>query len=52
MEIKPLLYGLIGFFLGGLLVSIAAHTFNKDELQSYDINRDASSYLIIEQYVA
>jgi uncharacterized protein (DUF305 family) len=29
METKPLLYGLIGFFLGGLLVSIAATTFDK-----------------------
>ncbi|CAN5134280.1 hypothetical protein BH09PAT3_BH09PAT3_1290 [soil metagenome] len=29
METKPLLYGLIGFFLGGLLVAIAATTFNK-----------------------
>lgn len=33
METKPLLYGLIGFFLGGLLVSIAANTFDKAELQ-------------------
>lgn len=31
METKPLLYGLIGFFLGGLLVAIAATTFNKPE---------------------
>ena len=31
METKPLLYGLIGFFIGGLLVSIAATTFNKPE---------------------
>jgi len=29
METKPLLYGIIGFLLGGLLVSIAATTFNK-----------------------
>lgn len=29
METKPLLYGLIGFFIGGLLVSIAATTFDK-----------------------
>ena len=29
METKPLLYGLIGFFLGGLLVATAATTFNK-----------------------
>lgn len=31
METKPLLYGLIGFFIGGLLVSIAATTFDKPE---------------------
>ncbi len=30
MDTKPLLYGLIGFLLGGLLVSIAATTFEKD----------------------
>jgi uncharacterized protein (DUF305 family) len=29
METKPLLYGLIGFFIGGLLVATAATTFNK-----------------------
>lgn len=29
METKSLLYGLVGFFLGGLLVSIAATTFDK-----------------------
>jgi len=30
MQTKPLLYGLVGFFIGGLLVSIAATTtFNK-----------------------
>lgn len=33
METKPLLYGLIGFFIGGLLVSIAATTFENDRLQ-------------------
>lgn len=31
MQTKPLLYGLIGFFIGGLLVSIAVTTFNKPE---------------------
>lgn len=31
MQTKPLLYGLIGFFVGGLLVAIAATTFNKPE---------------------
>lgn len=29
METKPLLYGLIGFFIGGLIVSIAATTLDK-----------------------
>ncbi len=29
MQTKPLLYGLIGFFLGGLIVAIAANTFSK-----------------------
>lgn len=29
MQTKPLLYGLIGFFLGGLVVSVAATTFDK-----------------------
>lgn len=32
METKPLLYGLIGFFLGGLLVSVAATTFDSQEI--------------------
>lgn len=31
METKPLLYGLIGFFIGGLLVSVAATTFDKPQ---------------------
>lgn len=29
METKALLYGIIGFFAGGLLVSVAATTFDK-----------------------
>lgn len=31
METKPLLYGLIGFILGGLIVSVAATTVNKSD---------------------
>ena len=34
MQTKSLLYGLIGFFLGGLLVAIAATTFNKPALET------------------
>lgn len=34
METKPLLFGLIGFFMGGLLVSVAATTFDKPNTTS------------------
>jgi len=36
METKSLLFGLIGFFAGGLLVSVAATTFDTPELQKHD----------------
>lgn len=29
MQTKPLIYGIVGFLIGGLLVSIAATTFDK-----------------------
>lgn len=38
METKPLLYGLIGFFLGGLLVSIAATIFDKPTDRATDMS--------------
>lgn len=31
METKPLLYGLMGFFIGGFLVAVAATTFDKPD---------------------
>src|SRR5687768_270448 len=36
METKPLIYGIVGFLVGGLLVSVAAVTFNKpkDEMST------------------
>lgn len=34
MDTKSLLYGLIGFFIGGLLVSVAATTFDKPATQN------------------
>ncbi len=34
METKPLLYGLIGFFIGGFTVALAATTFDKPQEQS------------------
>ena len=36
METKPLLYGLIGFFLGGLTVSFAATTLQQDSAVRHD----------------
>lgn len=38
MQTKPLLYGLIGFFIGGFIVSVAATTFDKPEEQSMNTN--------------
>lgn len=38
METKSLLYGLIGFLLGGLLVSIAATTFDKPSAHNEPMN--------------
>lgn len=38
METKPLLYGLIGFFLGGLIVSVAATTFDKPASEDSDMS--------------
>lgn len=34
METKSLLFGLIGFFLGGLIVSVAATSFDKPDADS------------------
>jgi len=40
MDTKTLLAGLIGFFIGGLLVSVAATTFDKPEPET---NQPATS---------
>lgn len=38
METKPLLYGLIGFFIGGLIVSVAATTFeSRDTTRTHNL---------------
>lgn len=49
MESKSIIYGLAGFFLGGLLVSIAATTFDKPN--TYDKPHQRSS-MTMEQMVA
>jgi uncharacterized protein (DUF305 family) len=40
METKPLLFGLIGFFIGGLIVSIAATTFDKPTTTNDSMSMD------------
>lgn len=44
MDTKPLLYGLIGFFIGGLLVSIAATTFDKPKDGAYQMTQSAPKH--------
>lgn len=41
METKSLFYGLIGFFIGGLLVSVAATTFDKPQPSTDSVNNSA-----------
>lgn len=43
METKPLLYGLVGFFIGGLLVATAASTINKPEQKETDSSMNSMS---------
>lgn len=43
METKPILYGLVGFILGGLLVSVAATTFNKPTSQTATTNSHSAT---------
>ena len=49
METKPLLYGLIGFFFGGLLVSIASTTFDKQEIKEKTNNHTIMSSMSMDE---
>jgi uncharacterized protein (DUF305 family) len=40
METKPLLYGLIGFFIGGFIVAVAATTFDKPNNKATQTQRN------------
>lgn len=42
MQTKPLLYGLIGFFIGGFIVAVAATTFDKPENKETVSNTSSS----------
>jgi uncharacterized protein (DUF305 family) len=48
MDTKPLLYGIIGFLLGGLLVSIAATTFDKPGADSHE-KADSHASMTMDQ---
>lgn len=48
METKPLLYGLIGFFIGGFLVSVAATTFDKPENKESAVNNYSMSSMSMD----
>jgi uncharacterized protein (DUF305 family) len=52
METKPLLYGLIGFFAGGLLVAIAATTFNQPNQESTNKTNSAMSSMSMDDMTA
>lgn len=46
MDTKPLLYGLIGFFIGGFLVAVAATTFDKPEAKSSSKNEMTMTHMV------
>jgi uncharacterized protein (DUF305 family) len=48
METKPLLYGLIGFFMGGLLVATAATTFDKPSTQTNSASNDHANVMTMD----
>ena len=48
MQTKPLLYGLIGFFIGGFIVSVAATTFDKPKTQETNNNSSAVSSMSMD----
>lgn len=52
MQTKPLLYGLIGFFVGGLLVAVAATTFNKPEEKQSTATKTSTSSMSMDSMTA
>ena len=52
MQTKPLLYGLVGFFLGGLLVSIAATTFDKQNQDDTNKTNTSMSSMSMDDMTA
>ena len=52
METKSLLYGLIGFFIGGLVVAIAATTLTTPQTESADTNNSSMSSMSMDDMTA
>ena len=52
MQTKPFLYGLIGFILGGLLVAIAATTFNKPDQETTSNSNTSISSMSMDSMTA
>lgn len=52
MQTKPLLYGLIGFFIGGFIVSVAATTFDKPQTKETNTNSSAVSSMSMDDMSA
>lgn len=48
METKSLLYGLIGFFIGGFIVAVAATTINKPETKETTNNNSTMSSMSMD----
>lgn len=52
MQTKPLLYGLIGFFIGGFIVAVAATTFNKSESKEVSSSNSSMSNMTMDDMTA
>jgi len=53
MQTKPLLYGLIGFFIGGFIVAVAATTFDKpDSKETVSNNTSSMSSMSMDDMAA
>lgn len=52
MQTKSLLYGLIGFFIGGFIVAVAATTFNKSESKEANSSNSSMSSMSMDDMTA
>lgn len=52
MQTQPLLYGLVGFFIGGFIVSVAATTFDMPENTKTTSNNSSMSSMSMDDMTA